>query len=122
MEKTCAELVLEMKNEVMKDIRGILEKNDRQEFLDYILCVDYVEKDTFLDQPEGYWRVQLSWGGPADELRYFVKSEDVVVVEYWYLDWHDGAHIVLADEEKQMALEFYVKCRKANTEPEKRWK
>ena len=33
------------------------------------LCFDYVKPHSFKDQVEGYWRMQLSWGGPSDELR-----------------------------------------------------
>ena len=60
------------------------------------LCFDYVEPETFEDQLEGYWRWQLSWGGPADEFRIYVNPDKSVHrIEYWYLDWWDGAHVTL---------------------------
>ena len=56
------------------------------EFSNYGLCLDFVEPFTFDDQDEGYLRYQLSWGGPSDELRFYDNR-----VEYWFLDWFDGA-------------------------------
>ena len=56
-------------------------------FHEYGLSFDFVESDTFDDQTEPYWRYQLSWGGPSDEIRFFSDR-----TEYWFLDWFDGAH------------------------------
>ena len=71
---------------------------DRQETLQdpnyEALGFDYVEPHTFGDQPEGYWRWQFSWGGPSDELRGYVNEHrELHRLEYWYLDWFDGASI-----------------------------
>ena len=84
-EPTCAELVKQ-------------EWIDRQENLkdpEYeALGFDYVEPHTFNDQPEGYWRWQFSWGGPSDELRAYVNEhKEIHRLEYWYMDWGDGASI-----------------------------
>ena len=57
-----------------------------EEWGNYGLSVDFVEPFTFDDQDEGYLRYQLSWGGPGDELRFYADR-----VEYWFLDWSDGA-------------------------------
>ena len=58
------------------------------------LSLDYVEPNTFQDQKEGYWRWQFSWGGPRDELRAYVNRDDSIHrLEYWYLDWFDGAKV-----------------------------
>jgi hypothetical protein len=35
-------------------------------FVEYGLCFDYVSPGTFTDRQEGYWRYQISWGGPSD--------------------------------------------------------
>lgn len=61
-------------------------------FEEYGLGVDYVAKGTFRDQKRGYFRWQLSWGGPADEIRFLLDEDlDAVSIEFWYLDWNDGA-------------------------------
>tara|TARA_R100001460_G_C3517650_1_gene172215 strand:- start:235 stop:687 length:453 start_codon:yes stop_codon:yes gene_type:complete len=69
-----------------------------EDFFDYVnqsgLCFDRVEAGTFEDQRAGYWRWQLSWGGPADEFRLFDNND----LEYWYLDWGDGACVNVKDE------------------------
>jgi hypothetical protein len=63
------------------------------------LSFDYVEPNTFTDQLEGYWRWQFSWGGPSDELRAYVNKDDSIHrLEYWYLDWFDGAKVNVAAE------------------------
>ena len=60
--------------------------------ISYGLSFDYVEPDTFDNQPEGYWRWQLSWGGPSDEYRAYVNEGNRIYrLEYWFLDWFDGA-------------------------------
>ena len=63
------------------------------------LCFDYVDPNTFNDQREGYWRWQLSWGGPGDEFRIYVNPDKSVHrIEYWYMDWYDGAKVTLSPE------------------------
>lgn len=56
-------------------------------FFDYGLCFDLVEAHTFDNQEKEYYRYQLSWGGPSDEIRFFEDG----TIEYWFLDWFDGA-------------------------------
>ena len=63
------------------------------------LGFDYVDPKTWPDQLEGYWRWQLSWGGPGDEFRIFVNPDKSVHrIEYWYMDWYDGAKVTLSPE------------------------
>ena len=63
------------------------------------LCFDYVDPNTFNDQKEGYWRWQLSWGGPGDEFRIYVNPDKSIHrIEYWYMDWYDGAKVTLDPE------------------------
>lgn len=60
---------------------------------DYALGFDFVPPHTFDDQSEGYFRYQISWGGPSDEFRFFHDPATCTLrVEYWFLDWFDGAH------------------------------
>ena len=62
---------------------------------DTALSWDYVEPGTFEDQEEGYYRLQLSWGGPSDEFRIYTTqyADEIDVIEYHYMDWFDGASI-----------------------------
>ena len=66
---------------------------------EYGLCFDKVEPNTFQGQKLGYWRWQLSWGGPSDEFRIFVdEDKNIYKIEYWYLDWGDGASIIVKNK------------------------
>ena len=58
------------------------------------LSFDYVEAGTFKDQRAGYYRWQLSYGGPSEEFRLFDNGD----LEYWYLDWFDGACVTVTDD------------------------
>ena len=114
MEKRCIELVFEKFKERATDIEGIyryydLDESKRSahvlhdqlsgdwagEALDnYGLSFDYVAPHTFTDQTEGYYRWQLSWGGPSDEFRIYVdEMTRPDRVEYWFIDWFDGAKV-----------------------------
>ena len=60
---------------------------DLPPFYEYGLSFDYVEPDSFTCQPIGYYRYQLSWGGPSDELRFHHDGQ----ITYHFMDWFDGA-------------------------------
>ena len=64
-------------------------------FYEYGLSFDLVEVVTFEDQTRPYYRYQLSWGGPSDELRFYESGE----VVYAFLDWFDGATIDVTNNE-----------------------
>lgn len=67
------------------------------EFNNYGLSFDYVVPSTWQGQNEGYWRYQVSYGGPSDEWRFYASSagDPVYRVEYWFMDWFDGARRVI---------------------------
>ena len=107
---SCADLVQEKFNETeqdYKDARNYYDGSQKEEhdqydgyedLYDYVnqtaLCWDYVEKGTFDDQERGYFRLQLSWGGPGDEFRIYADyDKSIDYIEYWYLDWYDGASV-----------------------------
>ena len=74
-----------------------------EDFYDYInnygLAFDYVEKGTFTDQERGYFRYQLSWGGPSDEFRIYVDyDKQITHIDYWFLDWGDGAAVRIPED------------------------
>lgn len=69
------------------EIRDLInQRNDLGNFFDYGLCFDYVELGTFNDQEEDYFRFQISWGGPSEEIRFYENG----TIEYVYLDWFSG--------------------------------
>lgn len=71
---------------------GNEEVEDIGSLFDYGLSFDYVAPGTFQEQREGYFRYQLSYGGPSDEFRFFVNPNlSTHRIEYWFLDWFDGA-------------------------------
>ena len=80
---------------------------------DYGLSFDYVPAKTFTDQTEGYFRYQISWGGPADEFRFFGDLDGYIHrIEYWFLDWFDGAHRVLRGKDRDLLSNIwdYLTC------------
>ena len=96
-EQNCQELIHGQWQERQEDL-----KNPEYEALSF----DWVEPNTFTDQKEGYWRWQFSWGGPSDELRGYInwtpqsRPGALHRLEYWYLDWGDGAcHQIHPDSE-----------------------
>jgi hypothetical protein len=119
-EKKCSELVKEKYQDRLKQFETAktfldIEKSERnkfdeflsdeyqelnqyEDFFDYVnksgLCFDRVEAGTFKDQRAGYWRWQLSWGGPSEEFRLYDNND----LEYWYLDWFDGACVDVVDD------------------------
>jgi hypothetical protein len=112
-EKKCEDLVQEKYQARLKDIKEAYQKNDNEKNIEqgdnnnfdliqwlseYGLSWGYVLPNTFNNQSEGYYRWQLSWGGPSDEFRIFTDSDkNIQSVEYWYLDWFDGASIEIDD-------------------------
>ena len=91
--KKCSDLVQERFQDRIKDI--LITDEEDENYIEG-LCFDWVEPKTWDDQLEGFWRWQLSYGGPGDEFRIFVNPDKSVHrIEYWYFDWFDGAHVTL---------------------------
>jgi hypothetical protein len=91
------------KNDRVRDLRLLLSAwqdghhdrhaNDIGTLCEYGLGFDYVPPGTFRDQMEGYWRYQLSWGGPSDEFRFYAGGcgeQQPYRIGYAFLDWFDG--------------------------------
>tara|TARA_R100001480_G_scaffold140830_1_gene138125 strand:- start:174 stop:674 length:501 start_codon:yes stop_codon:yes gene_type:complete len=112
--KTCQDLVIEKYKRRLVDLEAAfhyfsIEKDsaraahDRHEdlkhyedYYDYAnqlgLSFDFVDADASEGQSCGYWRWQLSTGGPGDEFRIFTDvKKNIDRIEYVYLDWFDGA-------------------------------
>jgi len=78
-------------------------------FHEYGLCFDYVPAKTFTDQEEGFFRYQISYGGPQEEFRFITDNPNnsQPTIEFWLLDWFDGAKIELTGEEYNFMLEIW---------------
>jgi len=70
-------------NDNFSMLSGFLQDDIREQYIErfnqYGLSFDYVE----LDKDQDYFRYQLSYGGPSDEIRFY----DNGAIEYVFLDW-----------------------------------
>lgn len=73
-----------------------------EDFFDYInsnaLSWDWVDAED--EKNPGYYRLQLSWGGPSDEFRIYTIGDtlDIDCINYHYMDWFDGASIPVSED------------------------
>ena len=91
--KTCKEQIDKSLKSREEDFLRFMNKQDddeiRTEFYEYGLGFDFVDKKTLSRRESeigSYYRYQLSWGGPSDEIRFFEDR-----VEYVFMDWFDYA-------------------------------
>jgi len=105
MDNTCKARVADAFASRMADLRQLwqagygVEVADLGCLEDYGLAIDKVEADSLGNHP-GYWRYQISWGGPAEEFRYYDQNGGRV--EFWLLDWWDGAALPLTGRDAAM--------------------
>tara|TARA_R110000751_G_C13683469_1_gene471536 strand:+ start:400 stop:933 length:534 start_codon:yes stop_codon:yes gene_type:complete len=93
--------------ETLSDDEALEQAHDA--FSEYSLALDYVEPNTFEDQREAYLRYQISFGGPSEEVRFFLNPDmSLNRAEFWCLDWfrdndvihlQDGASVDITLEE-----------------------
>ena len=77
-------------------------------FDEYGLCFGYCPAGTWTDQREPFFRWQLSTGGPGDEFRFYCGRDGAPYrVEYWFLDWFDGAKVTLSGADEALMLEIW---------------
>lgn len=122
---TCKERVSAKFRGRIKDIRKLWkmycedpEKSDEDlgRFDEYGLSFDYVPPGTFGDQKHGYFRYQLSWGGPSDEFRFFTNPDfSVYLIEYWFMDWFDGARRISKGRDYDLLAEIFEDFRGCGT-------
>lgn len=85
-------------------------RDELGEFHEYGLSFGYVSANPSADQDVGYFRYQLSWSGPlcSDEFRFYVDPDlRLDRVEYWFLDWFDGASRTLEGEDRALLAEIW---------------
>ena len=105
--KKCKDLVQSAFESRMDDIRRLYEAGDDGiddigTLWEYGLSIDKVEAGTFSDQRASYIRYQLSWGGPSEEFRIYDNGD----VEFWYLDWFDGACVDVVGSDADLIREL----------------
>lgn len=101
METSCKERVGAAYHSRFADIRKLwelykkdpeLSDEDCGKWDEYGLSFDYVAPDTFKNQRRGYFRYQISYGGPSEEIRtHCDENFNMTRAEFWFLDWFDGA-------------------------------
>ena len=118
-QRTCAERWKEHKTSRVEDLRKLWdlyqsgdEDGDPElgTFHEYGLCFDYVQPGTFGDnQQEGYWRYQISCGGPQEEFRFYASSpEDPCYrISFVFLDWFDGEERELCDDDLDLMEDIW---------------
>jgi len=85
-------------------------------FPEYGLCVDYVAPGTFQNQRRGYFRCQLSWGGPSDEFRFYLDENlNPTRIEYWFSDWFDKANVILKGKTYELLADIYQDMKEVGT-------
>lgn len=118
---TCADRVQEHLDDTIEDLRKLWKlylsdseasDEDLGRFDEYHLWFGYVAPETYPNQPEGYFQYQLSTGGPGDEFRIYANqsgeySWSVYRIEYWFLDWYDGAHKILQGTDLDLLKEIF---------------
>ena len=123
---SCAARWKASKESRIKDLRKLFDayrKGDEDRYIqdlgtftEYGLCFDYVAPGTFTDQEEGYWRYQISWGGPSDEFRFYAGGCGEYMphqISYVFLDWFDGHERALTGRDLELMRDiwtFFVEC------------
>ena len=127
VELKCADLVaheLEKELEMLRKLWKLhCEDSDAYDdeygnLYEYGLAFGYIAPRTFSDQDEGYFRYQISCGGPSDEFQIFAGGSPggwvIHRIEYWYKDGFDGASITLRGEDfefmKELVGSFFGGC------------
>lgn len=89
---------------------------DLGNFNEYGLAFDYVAPETFNDQKQGYFRYQISYGGPSEEFRFYTDENfRPYRIEFWYLDWFDGAKKILRGHKLDLLTEIFEDFKDCGT-------
>ncbi len=82
------------------------------EIHEYGLAFDYVAPHTFgKNQRRGYWRWQLGYGGPSDEIRFYAdhpQAREADRIEYTFQDWFDGYTRKLTGKDESLLQELWT--------------
>jgi len=105
-------------NDNFSMLSGFLQDDIREQYIErfnqYGLSFDYVELDK--DTEQDYFRYQLSYGGPSDEIRFY----DNGAIEYVFLDWFCGVGFnVTNDDVFKQVRDWFRDCDMLNFEQER---
>jgi len=120
---TCKARWAAHKNDRLSDLRRLIRadelgedskyaarvRDDIGSLFDYGLSFDYVAPGTLNNQREGYWRYQISYGGPSEEFRFYSSGLEYVPyrVTFAFLDWFDGYERKLSDRDAEVLLNLW---------------
>jgi len=116
--KSCKQRWKEHKDSCVSDLKTILkfergeigeEKLYREglpQLHEYGLCFDYVAPGTFGNQKRGYYRYQISTGGPGEEFRYYPNTSPREI-SFVFLDWYDGYERRLRGKDWEIINEIF---------------
>ena len=101
----CKDLVQSSWESQEEDYKNFKDEGDYESLYDYAnqtaLSFDKVHKNSKENIDRSYYRLQISWGGPSTEFRAYLNADhDIDYIEYWYLDWFDGASINIPRDSK----------------------
>lgn len=83
---------------------------------EYGLAFDYVPPGTWEDQKRGYFRYQISYGGPSEEFRFYCDENLFITrCEFWFLDWFDGADVPVIKGALDVWREIWEDFRECGT-------
>ena len=83
---------------------------------EYGLSFDYVSPGTFKGQTRGYFRYQISYGGPSEEIRFYTDERlKPHRIEFWFLDWFKGHRVSIQGRNKAMLEEIFDDFRECGT-------
>jgi len=96
--------------DLWKDYQNGIEDNPEiGNIYEYGLSFDYVEAE---NRKRGYFRYQLSWGGPSDEFRFYAEGKDykwnVDRIEYVFMDWFDGSKRTLSGDKFKLLEKIFL--------------
>jgi hypothetical protein len=124
--RKCIDRVTESAQSTLEDLRILWDlycsgdedgDKDLGTFWEHGLSFDYVAPHTFNDQRRGYFRYQISWGGPSTEFRFYTNPDfSVYKIEFWLLDWFDGAYKTLYDADYDLMQEIWEWFRECSAE------
>lgn len=88
-------------NKLSTYLQDDIREQYQERFNEYGLSFNYVELDE--DTEQDYFRYQLSWGGPSDEIRFY----DNGAIEYVYMDWFCGVGFNVTNDDVFKQVKSY---------------